>query len=165
MLLPTTPISNRGFSLIEVLIALIVLAIGLLGLASLQMTSLQFTGDAYLRSQATVLAYEITDKMRSNIGAVNAGSYDVLDYTAANNAVSTYNACKTGSCKCEGSACTTANLVIYDLGTWYERLDRELPGSTAKRATIEGLGNREFRITIRWNERDLNREQQWVVKL
>ena len=53
----------------EVLIAMLVLAIGLLGLASLQAQSLRFNHDSYVRSQATILAYEIMDKMRANPGA------------------------------------------------------------------------------------------------
>ena len=58
--------SSQGFSLMEVLVAMLVLAIGLLGLASLQTQSLKFNHDAYVRSQATILASEIMDKMRAN---------------------------------------------------------------------------------------------------
>ena len=60
---------DDGFSLMEVLIAMLVLAIGLLSLASLQAQSLRFNHDSYVRSQATILAYEIMDKMRANPGA------------------------------------------------------------------------------------------------
>src|SRR5690606_37316619 len=55
-----------GFTLIEVLIALVVMSVGLLGLASLQTNTLAFNRDAYLRSQATALAYDIIDRMRAN---------------------------------------------------------------------------------------------------
>ena len=57
---------ERGFSLIEVLIALLVLAIGLLGLAALQAQGLRFNHDAYVRTQATHIAYDIVDRMRAN---------------------------------------------------------------------------------------------------
>lgn len=50
---------ERGFTLIEVLIALLVLAVGLLGMASLMMTSLQSSQSAYLRSQASLLAQDL----------------------------------------------------------------------------------------------------------
>ena len=50
----------------EVLIAMLVLAIGLLALASLQAQSLKFNHESYVRSQATILAYEIMDRMRAN---------------------------------------------------------------------------------------------------
>ncbi|HLE93281.1 MAG TPA: type IV pilus modification protein PilV, partial [Sulfuricaulis sp.] len=57
---------HRGFSLIEVLVALLVLSIGLLGLAALQTTSLQYNTGSYFRTQATFLAYDIIDRMRAN---------------------------------------------------------------------------------------------------
>jgi type IV pilus assembly protein PilV len=61
---------QNGFTLIEVLIAMLVLAIGLLGLAGLQATSLRNTQSAYNRSLATQLAYDLVDRMRANVAGV-----------------------------------------------------------------------------------------------
>lgn len=61
---------NRGLSLIEVLIAVLVLSIGLLGLAALQTFSVQASQNAYYRTQATNLAYEVADFARVNRSAV-----------------------------------------------------------------------------------------------
>lgn len=58
--------SEGGFTMVEVLIAVLVLSIGLIGLASLQGVSLQFNNSAYLRSQATNLAYDMADRVRAN---------------------------------------------------------------------------------------------------
>ena len=55
-----------GFSLIEVLIALVILALGLLGFALLQTLNLRYTQSANYRTQATNLAYDLLDQMRSN---------------------------------------------------------------------------------------------------
>ena len=60
---------QRGFTLLEVLIAVMLLAVGLLGLAGLQAVSLRNNHSAYLRSQATMLTYEIIDSMRTNRSA------------------------------------------------------------------------------------------------
>ena len=60
------PSSSRGATLLEVLIAVVVLAIGLLGFAALQSTSLQSGHSSYQRSQATWLAYDMLDRMRAN---------------------------------------------------------------------------------------------------
>jgi type IV pilus assembly protein PilV len=68
---------SGGFTLLEVLVALLVLSIGLLGLASLQATTSRFNYGAYLRSQATSLAYDMADRMRANRDEALTGSYDV----------------------------------------------------------------------------------------
>ena len=65
-----------GSSLVEVLVAALVLSIGLLGLASLQATSLHFNVSALHRSAATDLAYDITDRMRANRAAALDEAYD-----------------------------------------------------------------------------------------
>jgi type IV pilus assembly protein PilV len=67
---------STGFTLLEVLVAVLVLAIGLLGMAGLQMTGMKSNNSAYLRSQASLLAYDITERMRANRNAALSGSYD-----------------------------------------------------------------------------------------
>lgn len=62
----TGSIRQRGATLIEVLVAMLILAIGLLGLAGLQTVSVQSNQGAYFRSQATILANDIVDRMRAN---------------------------------------------------------------------------------------------------
>ena len=71
--------TNRqaGFSLIELLVAVLILSIGLLGVAGLQTRSLQMNRSASLHSQATYLSAEIVERMRANRDAALAGAYDV----------------------------------------------------------------------------------------
>jgi len=61
-----------GFSLLEILITIFILAIGLLGLAALQMNSLKNNHSAQHRTSAVVLAYDIVDRMRLNKGTLKA---------------------------------------------------------------------------------------------
>ncbi|QFS85892.1 MULTISPECIES: type IV pilus modification protein PilV [unclassified Marinobacter] len=70
------PMMQKGFSLIEVLITVLILAIGLLGLASLQANSLVGNQQSYMRSQATSLAYDMTDRLRANKRAALDGDYN-----------------------------------------------------------------------------------------
>jgi len=58
--------SQAGFTLIEILVAMLILAIGMLGIAAMQLRGLQYNHDAYLRSQVNLLAYNISDRMRLN---------------------------------------------------------------------------------------------------
>ncbi|MFN3296231.1 type IV pilus modification protein PilV [Caldimonas sp.] len=65
----------RGVSLIEVLVAVLVLSIGLLGIAGLQARALKNSQSAYERSQAVALTYMMLDAMRANVDQARAGSY------------------------------------------------------------------------------------------
>jgi len=70
--------NNEGFTLIEVLISMLILAVGLLGLAGLQATGLRNNISAYNRSQATQLAYDLADRMRANVA--EAQNYNTSIY-------------------------------------------------------------------------------------
>ena len=86
----TEKTKNQGFTLIENLVTIIVLAIGLLGLASLQGQGLSLTTDSYARTQASMLAFDIIERIRSNAaelsayGGVPASSCDQLAVSAVN---------------------------------------------------------------------------------
>ena len=75
--LPRARGAQRGTTLIETLVALVVLSIGLLGIAALQMTSLRNNRGAHLRSQAQVMAYDIADRVRANRGIALTNGYNV----------------------------------------------------------------------------------------
>ena len=69
--------NTAGFSMIEVLVAVLVLAIGLLGVAAIQTTALKNNNSALQRSQATMLSYYMMDAMRANRNFAIIGSYDL----------------------------------------------------------------------------------------
>ncbi len=72
--------AERGFSLVEVLVAMLILAIGLLGLAALQTLGVRFGNDAFVRTQGTTIAYDIIDKLRANRN--NAANYTTASFPA-----------------------------------------------------------------------------------
>lgn len=109
--------NKKGFTLLEVLVAVLILSIGLLGIAGLQAKGLQFNHSAYLRTQATFLAYDITDRMRANIVAVNAGSYN-------NGSAAVDTNCITAA----STSCTPAIMAGHDLYEWDAALASALPG-------------------------------------
>ncbi len=69
--------SNQGFTLIEILVAVLILSIGLLGLAALQTASVGNNKYAMQRSQAQMFAFDIIERMRANRDAATAGEYDI----------------------------------------------------------------------------------------
>jgi type IV pilus assembly protein PilV len=75
--------SNAGFSMIEVLIAVLVLAIGLLGVAAMQTIALKNNQSALQRSQATMLSYFMMDAMRANRNVAMIGSYNLAKTCSA----------------------------------------------------------------------------------
>lgn len=128
-----------GFTLIEVLVTLIVLAIGLLGLAGLQASSLQHNNSAYQRSQATFLAYEILDRMRANPNGVEANDYNSIDTTSL-----------PGDPGCISTSCTPTQLADNDIIEWANNLAAQLPSG---RGTITGTGaNNPFTVTVMWDD-------------
>lgn len=83
MMRTPAPDAQKGFTLTEVLVAMLVLSIGLLGLASLQVTSLRNNHSAFQLSLATNLSYGIIDRMRANRPAARAGEYNLALAVAA----------------------------------------------------------------------------------
>ena len=72
---------SRGFTLIEVLISVVIFSVGLLGLAGLQATGIKLNHSSLLRSQATLLAYDMADCMRANRGNVDDYAIGLADAT------------------------------------------------------------------------------------
>ena len=70
----------RGVGLIEVLIAVLVMAIGLLGIAAMQATALRNSQSSLERSQAVIQSYGILDAMRANLDVARAGTYNTADF-------------------------------------------------------------------------------------
>lgn len=114
--------ASQGFTLLEVLIAVVILSIGLLGLAALQAIALRNNAQSYERSQATALAYEIADVMRANRVAAGNGAF-LLDAGASAPAVA--------SCENADATCTRSQMAAYTLGDWHRRLSTLLPDGTA----------------------------------
>ncbi len=132
-----------GFTLLEILISMLVLAIGLLGIAAMQLRGLQFSHDAYLRSQISVLAYDIADRMRLN--RANAVSY-----------VGAYTVPTARPGGCTTNAATAAN----DLACWHVQVyDAMPPGSSADILSAVGASMAgplvvEYTIDLGWTDRE-----------
>lgn len=140
---------HTGFTLVEMLVALVVLTIGLLGVAALQVQAMKYNTDAYLRTQAAILAYDIADRMRANEASANLGLYG---YAAAPTAPAP---------NCNADPCTGAEMALFDMSSWHATLPLRLPTPSA---SILSAGNTHT-ITIRWSERELPVEQSWVIVL
>lgn len=119
---------QRGAGLIEVLIALLVLAVGLLGLGALQTQSLKFNNESYFRTQATLLAMDMADRLRSNrdYARTNSGNYT---FTVTDSSTAAIDAC-------ESTACSPGELAQYDFKQWKDRVEQTLPSGTVSLAPL-----------------------------
>ena len=134
---------NNGFTLIEVLIAMLVLAIGLLGMAGLQATSLRNNQSAYNRSQATQLAYDISDRMRAN--TLVAANY-VSTFMAVADATVKVNCLST-------TGCSAADMAENDLFELKTALTTALPNGVASIGVDTITPNPNlYTITINWDD-------------
>jgi type IV pilus assembly protein PilV len=125
-----------GFTLIEVLVSLVILSIGLLGIAKLMLFSSRSNDSAYLRSQATALAYEILDNMRANRQEAIAGTYTTTQGATATTATPP-------AAICLGAVqCTTPQQALFDVYQWKLRLNTASnPGGQTIGALPAGVGS------------------------
>lgn len=122
---------QEGATLIEVLIAIVVLSIGLLGLAGLQVTSVQSNHSAYQRSQATLLAYDLADRMRANRTEALTNAYVIATFPTSSS-----------------SNPVTGTQAAKDKAEWLNNLARSLPNGTGR---VQKTGNL-VTIEVSWND-------------
>lgn len=121
-----------GFTLLEVLVAMLILALGLMGLAGLMASSLKNNQSSYQRSMATWLAYDIVDSMRAN--QANLSSYNLALAASA-----------------PGGSSTSA----LDLQNWRANLANDLPGGTGSvvfTPTAQAGGTGMVTVIVQWDD-------------
>ena len=141
---PSRHTSSRlhgGFTLLEVLIAIVVLSIGLLGLAGLQAAGLRNNTSAYMRTIATQQVHDMADRMRANLIGVTGGNYDSITTAIPANP------------GCIATGCTAAQMAVYDAFEWNTMNQNLLPLGTG---TVTRIGSPpgidRFTISVRWDD-------------
>ena len=130
---------NKGISMIEVLITMFVVAVALLGTASLQAHALKVNHGSQFRGQAVLLGMDILERIESNNDGAVAGNYAA---TLPGN---------TAAPACATLPCTAAQMATFDL-VQVEQALRQLPEATAT-VTFAGAGPYTYTVQINWTER------------
>jgi type IV pilus assembly protein PilV len=131
------PIRNRqrGFGLIESLVALVVVSVGMIGIAALYGQGLSASRTALYRTQAVNLASDMADRIRLNRqGAASYGG------GAANN-----------NCEPGGVSCTPAQMAAHDLWAWNNLIDQQLAGADGTVTYMAALPP-TYTIQVTWQE-------------
>ncbi len=130
---------QSGFSLVEVLIALVIMSVGMLGIAGLYVQSMQAGRTSMFRHHAVTLAGDVADRIRANPTAAIA----YIDPVGANN-----------NCVLGGADCSPAQMAANDVLLWKAQADDTLPGGdvTVVFAAAAGATPPSYQITISWTE-------------
>lgn len=123
--------SQRGSSLIEILVSVVVLSIGLLGVATLQAVGVKNNTNAYLRTQSNVFASDILDRMRVNRTAALAGSYAVAVGTS--------------------SIASGNGIANSDVSSWKSSIGSALPAGDG---SVDGCPAGVCTVTVQWRDGD-----------
>jgi len=128
---------QRGDTMIEVMVTLIILAVGALGAAALQITTLQNLSSSHSASVAAIVAQDFGERMRANPAAALAGNY-------------AHDTKPTSTTDCVGDPCTVTALADYDKEAWWDQITTVLPSGSGEVKALAG-GN-IFELTVRWDE-------------
>lgn len=155
--------SYAGVSLVEVLVALVVLSVGMLGIAALYVESLRSGRSALTRSQAVVLAADMADRIRANP-------------SGRDNYAKTVDATGTISPDCVqgGAGCAPATMAAHDIAVWYQMLDSRAATPAAPTSLPAGRGTIDvnngtipwtYTITVSWSESGQTTASSYVLRI
>ncbi len=151
--------SQRGISLIESMVAIVVMALGILGIVGVQLRTLSDTQTGVRRAQAIHLIEDLSERIKVNPNALlNIGGYEMA-----------WSTNPTGAPDCKATACTTADIIEYDLQEWKRLVNNTLApqANTAAAATAltdatifipadetVASNRRQLGVMIRWRENE-----------
>ena len=138
-----------GFSLVEVLIALVIMSVGMLGIAGLYVHTMQAGRTSLFRHHAVTLAGDVADRIRANPRA--GVSYVVVGVD---------NNCVTG-----GIDCTPAQMAQHDIFLWAQQATDTLPAGTVNIVFSNAVIPNTYQITISWTEAGQNPPPQYVITI
>lgn len=128
---------QKGFSLLESMIAIIVMVLGILGILGAQMKTLADTQASVRRAQAIRLIGDLGERLQNNPDALGN--------------LSTYTTSPKTSNDCSSAVCTPAELATYDIKQWRTNVTNTLPGSNVNIFLPQNSTN-QLGVVIGWNE-------------
>lgn len=138
---------QHGVGMVEILVSLLVLAIGVLGFTGLQLRALNSTGDSHYRSQAMALAQDLTERVTVNNLVrsfyLNTSNWPQTSVTTGQ---------LPQDCVSSGNSCTSAEIAAWDIDQITWQAGHLLPEGRALMRACEGSNN--FCVILSWNDQD-----------
>ncbi len=132
-----------GFSMIEILITLIIIATALLGTAGLQLYAMRNVKSADQRSQAVFLVSELIERMEANKAGAFAGAYVTSGVAATSFGVD-----------CMGGTCNSTQIANYDLDQWTASVASAVPGANWNVSAATSGVLSTYTVRVQWTDRD-----------
>jgi type IV pilus assembly protein PilV len=152
--MPVRPI-RRGFTLVEVLVALVVLALGLLGVGKLFVVTIRGNASATSRLAAVNLAADLGDRIRANRTAGSAYAGSSNDYGCIGGAI-------------KAIQCTSAQMAATDLAQWQSQIAHTWPSGASGTVTYVSGGTglpATYTITVAWREAGTGQTLSYTVRV
>lgn len=134
---------SRGFTLLEVLVAVVIVSLGMLGVAALLVTVHKADTSSYIQQQAVQTAYDMLDRMRANLQGAQAGYY-----------AGTYTGTPATPPACQGSGnvCTAQQMATFDISQWTSSLDELPSGSGTIASAASSNGTIDVTVSVSWSD-------------
>lgn len=146
----------KGTSLIEVMVTVVILAVSLIGIAGLQIFGVRYNHSAYLRSQSTILAYDILDRMRANrtlAATTNAYLLNFGDFVPGAGT----------DCSDSTQTCTPLQIAQYDMAQWTNAVTGVMPDGEAQIQVQDLPDRRVYTISLKWRDRRDTNDNQEII--
>lgn len=142
--------AHRGMTLLEVLVSVVLLSVGMLGIASMLMLSGKTNNSSYAKHKATLCIYDMFDRMRANSQIVAGGSYNVSNISSSGGP----GTVPPPSADCATATCNPTQLAAYDTWYWLTRMVSQLPGGSGSISAAAGaISNTSVvTITVQWDD-------------
>jgi len=140
--------SVRGVGMLEVLVSILVLGVGALGVASMQMTGLKFSSGSQGRSQAIIAAYDMMDRISSNREValdLTADEYGVAAFSGSGDVTAP-------ATDCYNAQCSPSQLAAFDLYYFLKQVEESIPFGQATIVGDDSAGVVTYTITIQWRD-------------
>lgn len=141
--------AQGGQTLIEVLVTVVVMSLGMLGMAGLQVQALQGNQQAHLDTVAANQVQDMATRIRANPAGVSTNSYDALGASIP-----------TADRNCYSESCSPGQLAVFDHAQWNTANSNLLPGGMGR--VTDGGGNR-FWIAVTWTDKSLEGQNGWTA--
>ncbi|MHB1895531.1 MAG: type IV pilus modification protein PilV [Metallibacterium sp.] len=135
--------SSSGFTLLEVLVAVVIVSLGMLGVAALLVTVHKADTSSYIQQQAVQTTYDMLDRMRANLQGTQAGNY-----------IGTYTGTPASPPACQGTGniCTPQQMAAFDTSQWTSSLDELPSGSGTIASAASTNGTVSVTVSVSWSD-------------